>query len=98
MAFLRPKNNIKGANKKNMMDLKTYGYTEIDTFRDGLLPSKVTEIRRERPREWWEFYVAQQNENKYVHDKTSYLIEKKVRNKTTARQSKQTKKKGDWKK
>ncbi|MCM3338392.1 ribosome small subunit-dependent GTPase A [Paenibacillus sp. MER TA 81-3] len=50
------------------------------------------------PRERWEHYVAQQHENKYVQDKTSYLIDKRARNKTTAMWSKQTKKNGGWKK
>ena len=31
-----------------MMDLKTYGYTEIEAISDGLLPGRVTELRRER--------------------------------------------------
>ncbi|MFE6078498.1 hypothetical protein ACFVQB_29040 [Paenibacillus sp. NPDC057886] len=31
-----------------MMDLKTYGYTEIDAIPDGLLPGRVTELRRQR--------------------------------------------------
>ncbi|GIO04163.1 hypothetical protein J31TS6_01910 [Brevibacillus reuszeri] len=31
-----------------MMALKTYSYTEIETIPDGLLPGRVTEIRRER--------------------------------------------------
>ncbi|WP_237391604.1 hypothetical protein [Paenibacillus dendrobii] len=44
MAFLRPKNNIKGANNKNMMDLKTYGYTDIDAIQCGLLTGRVTEV------------------------------------------------------
>lgn len=50
------------------------------------------------PRERWEQYVAQQHENKYVQDKTSYLIDKRARNKTIAMSSKQTKKNGGWKK
>ncbi|MBB3071746.1 ribosome small subunit-dependent GTPase A [Paenibacillus baekrokdamisoli] len=50
------------------------------------------------PRERWEHYVAQQHENKYVQDKTSYLIDKRARNKTIAMWSKQTKKNGGWKK
>ncbi len=50
------------------------------------------------PRERWEHYIAQQHENKYVQDKTSYLIDKRARNKTTAMWSKQTKKNGGWKK
>ncbi|KOP69279.1 GTPase EngC [Bacillus sp. FJAT-18019] len=49
-------------------------------------------------RERWELYVAQQHENKYVQDKTSYLIDKRARNKMIAMQSKQTKKNGGWKK
>ncbi|KNB69360.1 hypothetical protein ADS79_26025 [Brevibacillus reuszeri] len=48
-------------------------------------------------RERWEHYVAQQLENKYVQDKTSYFIDKRARNKTTAMWSKQTKKNGGWK-
>lgn len=31
-----------------MMDLKTYGYTEIEAIPHGLLPGRVTELRRER--------------------------------------------------
>jgi len=31
-----------------MMDLKTYGCTEIEAIPDGLLPGRVTELRRER--------------------------------------------------
>lgn len=50
------------------------------------------------PRERWEQYVAQQHENKYVQDKTSYLIDKRARNKSIAMWNKQTKKKGGWKK
>lgn len=50
------------------------------------------------PRERWEYYVAQQHEHKYVQDKTSYLIDKRARNKTIAMSSKQTKKNGGWKK
>ncbi|MGG3281031.1 ribosome small subunit-dependent GTPase A [Paenibacillus solani] len=50
------------------------------------------------PRERWEHYVAQQDENKYVQDKTNYLIDKRARNKMTAMRSKQTKKNGGWKK
>ncbi len=49
-------------------------------------------------RERWEHYVAQQHENKYVQDKTSYLIDKRAGNKATAMWSKQPKKNGGWKK
>lgn len=49
-------------------------------------------------RERWEHYVAQQHEQKYVQDKTSYLIDKRARNKTMAMSSKKTKKNGGWKK
>ncbi|WP_342548282.1 ribosome small subunit-dependent GTPase A [Paenibacillus sp. FSL P2-0089] len=31
-----------------MMDLKTYGYTEIEEIPSGLLPGRITELRRER--------------------------------------------------
>ncbi|MDL4842442.1 ribosome small subunit-dependent GTPase A [Aquibacillus rhizosphaerae] len=48
-------------------------------------------------RERWEHYLAQQHENKFVYDKTSYLIDKRARNKTKAIWSKQTRKKGGWK-
>ncbi len=48
-------------------------------------------------RERWEQYVAQQHENKYVQDKTSYLIDKRARNKTNAIWSKKTRKNGGWK-
>ncbi|WP_422660511.1 ribosome small subunit-dependent GTPase A [Paenibacillus sp. EC2-1] len=49
------------------------------------------------PRERWEHYIAQQYENKYIQDKTSYLIDKRARNKTIAMRSKQTKKNGGMK-
>ncbi|MCG7381461.1 ribosome small subunit-dependent GTPase A [Paenibacillus sp. ACRRY] len=42
----------------------------------------------------WEHYLAQQHENKYVQDKTSYLIDKRARNKTLAMYSKNTKRNG----
>lgn len=48
-------------------------------------------------RERWEHYLTQQHENKYVQDKTSYLIDKRARDKTLAMQSKNTKKNGGWK-
>lgn len=90
------------------MNLKTYDYTEIEAIPDGLLPGRVTELWRERltvmladgslPRERREHYVGQQQENKYVQDKTSYLIDKRARNKTIAMWSRQTKKNGGWKK
>ncbi|WP_058302819.1 ribosome small subunit-dependent GTPase A [Gorillibacterium timonense] len=50
------------------------------------------------PRERWEHYVVQQGENKFVQNKTSYLIEKRARTKSIAMKSKQTKKNGGWKK
>ncbi|GIP23881.1 ribosome small subunit-dependent GTPase [Paenibacillus sp. J22TS3] len=50
------------------------------------------------PRERWEHYVAQQLENKYVQDKTGYLIERKAKGKTMATWYKQTKKNGRSKK
>ncbi|MEC0124576.1 hypothetical protein [Paenibacillus pabuli] len=78
-----------------MMDLKTYGYTEIDAIQDGLLPGRVADGSLSRER--WEHYVAQQHENKYVQDRTSYLIDKRARNKTIVIQSKQTKNNGGWK-
>ena len=31
-----------------MMNLKTYGYTEIEAIPSGLLPGRVMELRRER--------------------------------------------------
>lgn len=31
-----------------MIDLKNYGYTEIEAIQDGLTPGRVTELRRER--------------------------------------------------
>ncbi|MHA7967308.1 ribosome small subunit-dependent GTPase A [Paenibacillus sp. CAU 1782] len=46
------------------------------------------------PRERWERYASHQNENRFVQDKTSYLIEKNARNKYTAMWSKQTRKNG----
>lgn len=86
-----------------MMDLKTYGYIEIEAIQGGLIPGRVTELRRER------FTVmTERGEVKavlkgtfyhmYVQDKTSYLIDKRARNKTKAMWSKQTKKNGGWKK
>ncbi|QFF99367.1 ribosome small subunit-dependent GTPase A [Psychrobacillus glaciei] len=50
------------------------------------------------PLERWDQYAAQQHENKYVQDKTSYLIDKRARNKMNTMWSKQTKKNGGWKK
>ncbi|GFN29954.1 ribosome small subunit-dependent GTPase A [Paenibacillus xylaniclasticus] len=50
------------------------------------------------PRDRWEQYVTQQQENKYVEDKTSYLIDKRARNKAISMWSKQTRKHGSWKK
>ncbi|OBR65633.1 ribosome small subunit-dependent GTPase A [Paenibacillus oryzae] len=47
--------------------------------------------------ERWERYLSQQNENRFVQDKTSYLIEKNARNKYTAMWSKQTRKNGGHK-
>lgn len=47
-------------------------------------------------RERWDQYVIQQQENKFVQDKKSFLIDKNARNKKTAMWSKQSKKKGDW--
>lgn len=46
----------------------------------------------------WEQYVAQRHESKYVNDKTSYLIDKRARDKTIAMLNKQTKKSGGRKK
>lgn len=109
-----------------MMDLKTYGYTEIEAIPDGLLPGRVTELRRERFTVMTErgevtavlkgafyysaetrvdfpcvgdFVLLHYNENgDSLQDKTSYLIDKRARNKTIALWSKQTKKNGGWKK
>ncbi|QUL55592.1 ribosome small subunit-dependent GTPase A [Paenibacillus tritici] len=50
------------------------------------------------PRERWERYTAQQHENKFVQDKTGYLIHKNARSQSIAMQRKQTKKNGGWKK
>ncbi|WP_059170249.1 ribosome small subunit-dependent GTPase A [Bacillus sp. FJAT-27445] len=50
------------------------------------------------PLERWNQYVAQRHENKYVQGKTKYPIDKRARNKRIATQSKQTKRKGGWKK
>lgn len=44
--------------------------------------------------ERWERYTSQQNENRFVQDKASYLIEKNARNQYKAMWSKQTKKHG----
>lgn len=45
-------------------------------------------------RERWEHYLAQHHENRYVQDKTSYLINKRARSKTLAMYSKNMKKNG----
>ncbi|WP_244444712.1 GTPase RsgA [Paenibacillus camerounensis] len=50
------------------------------------------------PRERWEHYLTQQQEHKYVQDRTGYLISKRARDKMTAMQGKQTRKNGGWKK
>lgn len=63
------------------------GCAILSALDDGLLP-----------RETWKQYIAQQGENKYVHDKTSYLIDKRAQNKKIAMWSKQMKKNGGWKK
>ncbi|CAI6083680.1 Small ribosomal subunit biogenesis GTPase RsgA [Paenibacillus sp. JJ-100] len=63
------------------------GCAVLAALDDGLLPL-----------ERWEYYIAQQHENKYVQDKTNYLIDKRARNKSIAMWSKQTKKNGGWKK
>jgi len=49
------------------------------------------------PRERWEQYVAQQQENKYVHDKAGYLIDKRAKNKQISMWSKQMRRNGGWK-
>ena len=46
------------------------------------------------PRERWEQYVAQKQENYFVDDKAGYLIDKNARQKSIARWSKQMKKNG----
>jgi len=46
----------------------------------------------------WERYLAQKRENKFVDDKTSYLTDKRARNKSIAMWSKQKKKNGGFKK
>ena len=48
--------------------------------------------------ERWKRYIAQQQENKFVQNKTSYLIDKRARDKSLSMWSKQAKKKGGWKK
>ncbi|PZD96552.1 ribosome small subunit-dependent GTPase A [Paenibacillus sambharensis] len=62
------------------------GCAVLAALEDGLLP-----------RERWEQYAAQRQENKVVQDKTGYLIDKRARNKTVAMRSKQTKKSGGGK-
>ncbi|WP_254634535.1 hypothetical protein [Paenibacillus sp. GbtcB18] len=63
------------------------GYAVLAALADGSLTP-----------ERWNLNVALQHENKYVQNKTSYLIDKRERNKTIAMWSKQTKKNGGWKK
>ncbi|GBF75638.1 putative ribosome small subunit-dependent GTPase A [Paenibacillus sp. 598K] len=48
--------------------------------------------------ERWALYVSQQQESKFVQDKTSYLIHKNARSKSLAMQTKQMKKNGGRKK
>lgn len=50
------------------------------------------------PNERWEQYLAQRRENKFVDDKSSYLIDKRARNKSISMWSKQSKKNGGFKK
>ena len=45
-----------------MMNLNTYGYIETTPTAEGLMPGRVTELRRERR----EQYVSQQQEHQYV--------------------------------
>ncbi|MGE5613567.1 MAG: ribosome small subunit-dependent GTPase A [Bacillota bacterium] len=46
------------------------------------------------PRERWEQYVAQQQENRFVNDKSGYLLDKNTHQKSIAKSSKQMKKNG----
>lgn len=47
-------------------------------------------------RERWKHYNNQRNENKFVQDKSGYMIEKRARNKSIAMWSKHNKKNGGW--
>jgi len=47
------------------------------------------------PLERWQQYAVQQNENRFVQDKSTYLIDKRARNKSSAMSKKQAKK-GGW--
>ncbi len=48
--------------------------------------------------ERWENYLVQKQENKFVDDKTGYLIDKRAKNKSIAMWSKQVKRNGGFKK
>lgn len=50
------------------------------------------------PQERYERYLSQKRENRFVSDKTGYLINKQARNKSHAMKSKQSKKNGGFKK
>ncbi|WP_426333773.1 ribosome small subunit-dependent GTPase A [Paenibacillus silvae] len=63
------------------------GCAVLAAINDGSLPS-----------ERWESYVSQQQESRFVHHRTSYLIDKRAKDKTNAMWNKQKKKNGGWKK
>lgn len=46
--FASTKQQDKELQPKNMINLTTYGYTEIEEIPAGLLPGRITELRRER--------------------------------------------------
>lgn len=50
------------------------------------------------PHEHWERYLAQKRENKFVDDKSGYLVNKRARDTSLAVRSKQMKKNGGYKK
>ncbi|MCM3038091.1 ribosome small subunit-dependent GTPase A [Paenibacillus motobuensis] len=50
------------------------------------------------PREHWERYLTQKQENKYVNDKSGYLMDKRACHKSIAMRNKQIKKNGGFKK
>ncbi len=50
------------------------------------------------PREHWERYLSQKRENKFVDDKSGYLVDKRVWHKSIAIQNKEIKKNGGFKK
>ena len=49
------------------------------------------------PREHWECYLSQKRENKFVDDKSGYLVDKRAWSKSIAKRNKQAKKNGGFK-